>query len=618
MKPAITFAATLLMLARGAIGRADEPGAPYPDALRAAAISVDRLDSILDDGLLIGNGDLNALVSTESGGLALMLTKNDVWDARLDSKLDPPLPTLDLIKRLAARESPTQGGRSTILEEGWGNQDADSYHAHPYPCPRACGRLVLGDRPARPVWRPIRSEGAHNAWQLRDGAAVMSIEGAPEASNGYALEPLGFDPGQFSELRLTISGTENALYYVDVMGADGKNVFKTGWTETPLETETVTLPLPAGAEVDRLILYTWTEDGQRAENRFAGIAFEGSGGKHVIDLRELSAPTSSARLDLRRAVAEVAGSGDGVAQAEIRALADRNVFLIRSSTGSHLAPIPSSDIPEATFGEDDGMAWLLQEIPGDLDWPGMSFAVAVASRGEWKAVAIVTSREAEDPKAAAIALARATLEDDPSELVRRHEEAWGRFWSASGIAVDDAVLQAMWYRNLYFLRSVSRPGAIAPGLFASLVDDRPAWHGDYHTNYNIQQTFWSAYVTNHPELAEPYDRLIRDYFPRARWLAGRVFGMQGAYYPHVLFAYEPPDPEACRSPGGRQYLHHVWGFTIGVAGFTVQPLWWHYKYEPSREFLEETAYPAVRDVALFYTEFVDQCEGDGVVVSAPS
>ncbi|NQT17072.1 MAG: hypothetical protein HQ582_30220, partial [Planctomycetes bacterium] len=46
--------------------------------------------------------------------------------------------------------------------------------------------------------------------------------------------------------------------------------------------------------------------------------------------------------------------------------------------------------------------------------------------------------------------------------------------------------------------------------------------------------------------------------------------------------------------------------------------WWHYKYEPSREFLEETAYPAVRDVALFYAEFVDQCEGDGVVVLAPS
>ena len=29
---------------------------------------------------------------------------------------------------------------------------------------------------------------------------------------------------------------------------------------------------------------------------------------------------------------------------------------------------------------------------------------------------------------------------------------------------------------------------------------------------------------------------------RARWLARTIFDMRGAYYPHVLFAYEPPDP----------------------------------------------------------------------------
>ena len=51
--------------------------------------------------------------------------------------------------------------------------------------------------------------------------------------------------------------------------------------------------------------------------RAAEVAFEGPGGRHPIDLRDLAAPTSSARLDLRRAVAEAAGSGDGVPKAEI-------------------------------------------------------------------------------------------------------------------------------------------------------------------------------------------------------------------------------------------------------------------------------------------------------------
>ncbi len=224
MKRITTSIAVLLAWFWADVGRADAPPVPFPAAVERAAISVDRLDDVLDYGLLLGNGDVNTLVYTESGRLILTLTKNDVWDARLDSALDPPLPTLDLVKRLAGSESPPHGGRSTFLEDGWGSNAHDSYHAHPYPCPRACGRLVLGDRPAEPTWRRIRAEGSHNAWQYRDGAAVMSIEGKAEASNGYALEPMGVDTDRYDRLRLRISGTENAQYYVDVMDREGDGV----------------------------------------------------------------------------------------------------------------------------------------------------------------------------------------------------------------------------------------------------------------------------------------------------------------------------------------------------------------------------------------------------------
>lgn len=601
----------------GTFALAEETTIPFPTALDAAAVSVDRLDSILDYGLLVGNGDINALICTEGGQLTVMLTKNDVWDARLESALDPPLPTLDLIKRLADRPAP-HGGRSVMLPDGWDNHGADSYHAHPYPCPRACGKLILSNRPPKPVWRRIRAEGTHNAWESRDGAAVMSIGGRAEASNGFSLGPLNIDTAQYNQLRFNVSGTENARYYVDVMDADGGIAYKSGWTETPLETQQVLCELPPERALERLILYTWTEDGKRAENRFGELAFQGPAGSLAMDLSDLAAPTCPGRLDVRRAVAEIAGLDDRIPKAEIRALADCNVFLVRSPCQPNLAAIRSADIPQAATGETAGTTWLMQEIPGDLDWPGMQFVVAAASKDHLTAVAIVTSRDADAPRDAAIELASTTLRQADEELVQRHEAAWERFWSASGVDLRDSQLRDMWYRNLYFLRCVTKPGVIAPGLFASLVNDHPAWHGDYHTNYNIQQTFWSAYVTNHPELAEPYDRLIREYFPRARWLAGKVFSTGGAYYPHVLFAYEPPDPEKVKSPNGRQYLHHVWGFTLGVAGFTVQPLWWHYKYQPDRAFLEETAYPAVRDVAIFYADFTDRCDGDGTVVLAPS
>ncbi|MCP4455672.1 MAG: hypothetical protein GY809_29785, partial [Planctomycetes bacterium] len=458
---------------------------PFAQALDNAAVSVERLDSILEHALIIGNGNINALVYSDSGNLELVLTKNDVWDARLDTTLDPPLPTLKRIKELAHGEWPNRG---LVLPEGSDWEGPDSYHANPYPCPRACARLVLGTH-TRPV-----------------------------------------------------------------------------------------------------------------------------------DLDATSLPTTKAHLDIRRAVAHVDGAAEGgPTQATIRALAQHNSFLIEADAEARLEQFQTADTPNAKIGETDGVQWLHQTIPGDPDWPGMEFAVALAKTGPRQIVTIVTSLEADDVVRAAIEGAKATMQAQAKELVSEHEAIWSTFWSASGLEVDDDLMEQTWYRGLYYLRCVSKPGVVSPGLFASLTTGSPAWHGDFHTNYNIQQTFWGCYAANHPELAEPYDRLIHNYSTRGRWLARTIFDMAGAFYPHVLYAYEPTDPAKVKSPVGRQYIHHVWGFTLGVSGFTVQPLWWHYKYQPDRAFLEHTAYPAVRDVALFYADFIDQCERqEGHVILAPS
>ena len=97
MKHTLTLL-TALLLAPPA--HALEETIPFPAALDAAAIRQERLDSIMDNSLILGNGDVNALVWTEQGALMLILTKNDVWDARLYIAKDQPLPTLARIKEL--------------------------------------------------------------------------------------------------------------------------------------------------------------------------------------------------------------------------------------------------------------------------------------------------------------------------------------------------------------------------------------------------------------------------------------------------------------------------------------------------------------------------------------
>ena len=64
---------------------------PFPKALAGASIKADNINDILDGALIIGNGDINALVYSDHGSIVMNLTKNDVWDARLNAFNDPPL-----------------------------------------------------------------------------------------------------------------------------------------------------------------------------------------------------------------------------------------------------------------------------------------------------------------------------------------------------------------------------------------------------------------------------------------------------------------------------------------------------------------------------------------------
>ena len=67
---------------------------PFPLALSRASIALATLDDPINDALILGNGDVNGLLFAEGDDLVFRLTKNDVWDARLDTALDPPLPLL--------------------------------------------------------------------------------------------------------------------------------------------------------------------------------------------------------------------------------------------------------------------------------------------------------------------------------------------------------------------------------------------------------------------------------------------------------------------------------------------------------------------------------------------
>ena len=81
-----------VLVARGGAAGADEGVVAYPDALDAAAVSVEQLGSILDEALILGNGDLTGLVHME--GVA---TANQAHQERRLGRPDEPLDLGSLI-----------------------------------------------------------------------------------------------------------------------------------------------------------------------------------------------------------------------------------------------------------------------------------------------------------------------------------------------------------------------------------------------------------------------------------------------------------------------------------------------------------------------------------------
>ena len=585
---------------------------PYPEALDAAAVRQEQMSDIMENSLILGNGDINGLLWEQDGALTLRLTKNDVWDARVDTSEDPPLLKIDVKNKKL--DGPLKG-------------PIPSWHSHPYPCPRACAQVIFGRDGGGPIeaasWRQIRSGGASDRWEWKNGAAEMSVGRKVGASNSFALGPLDLATAEYNTLKIKISGSANAQYFIDVMGSGGREtILSSKWIKSPAEPVERSFALAPGKRIGAIILYTWTLDGKQATNRFHELALEGPGGKRrAIDLEQsMKARPRRSVLDVHRAAARVEPGPEGQAGLEARALAQRNVFLVRTAAAARLEPVLADTLPKPETGEAEGIKFVRQALPPDPDWPGMTFAVALAERGEWKAVAIVTSLEEKDPLAAATRLAKTTLEEKAENLIETHEKTWNEFWGASGVDLDDAELRAAWYRNLYFLRCVSKPGVEAVGLYAGLTNNNPPWHGSHTLNYNSEQTFWSAYVSNHVELGEPYERMFRRYLPRAQWFCRQTYGIEGAHYPHNVFCHEIPDPETCKSKLGRMHAVPPYAQTIGNSGFIAQNLWWHYKYQPDREYLEKTAYPVLREVAKFYAGFIEQCEEqpDGKVLLAPS
>lgn len=176
---------------------------------------------------------------------------------------------------------------------------------------------------------------------------------------------------------------------------------------------------------------------------------------------------------------------------------------------------------------------------------------------------------------------------------------------------DDADLEAKLFQyGRYLLIASSRQGtnpANLQGIWNNHIE--APWNADYHLNINLQMNYWPAEVTNLSELHQPFFDFLDRVIIRGKILAKEQYGInRGAVIHHATDLW---------APAWMRAEQPYWGAWIHGGGWSAQHYWEHYRYTEDIEFLEKTAYPALKSFAEFYLDWLQYDEELGTWVSTP-
>jgi hypothetical protein len=170
---------------------------PHPAALDAAAVVLPDVADISKKGLVVGNGELNAIVYSSGNEIRLRVSKNDCWDMRINTEENPPLPTVDVAKQ------------SFTGEQGKAPPSWEKY-VHPTALP--CTDIALAPPAGQTAWKSAKLDLAKAAATVASDVDTTSIRVLSQR-NVILIE---------SDRAITLNGVRDL-----VMDRDGKPI--SGW-----------------------------------------------------------------------------------------------------------------------------------------------------------------------------------------------------------------------------------------------------------------------------------------------------------------------------------------------------------------------------------------------------
>lgn len=182
-------------------------------------------------------------------------------------------------------------------------------------------------------------------------------------------------------------------------------------------------------------------------------------------------------------------------------------------------------------------------------------------------------------------------------------------WKRSWIRLPDTRDSLPWYFGLYEAFCARRPGKFAPGYIAPWFCGCYANWGYHILTYEQTKSNLGLLATNRAELLECWFALCKNSREKLKRFTEDFYHMDGICYPHAI-----------SGTGTVIASSHTLNGTmmnIQTAGETVKYAWDYYDFTGDREFLREIGYPLLKDIALFYSDYL-QTDENGVKYIFPS
>ncbi|GAB3533720.1 hypothetical protein GCM10027403_08210 [Arthrobacter tecti] len=194
----------------------------------------------------------------------------------------------------------------------------------------------------------------------------------------------------------------------------------------------------------------------------------------------------------------------------------------------------------------------------------------------------------------------AAVPDVPTDQLMREYRA-GKY----DLAVDELAYQFGRYLSI----SGSRAGDLPTNLCGlwMIGDASRFWGADYHFNVNVQMNYWPAMTTNLAETQIPFNEYVESLVVPGRLTAERSAAVKTEGFETApigegngFLINTQVNPFGHTAPIGSQ----EYGWNIGGSSWALQNIYDYYRFTGDQDFLRETAYPMLKEMAVFWNEYL--------------